>query len=444
MEQNKKKESEEKLNKINYKLEIEEFNESKKFGSFILYWAGQQASLLGSSIVSFIIIWWLTIRTQSEIILGTASLLSLGPFILIAPLSGVIADRFNRKSLLISFDAIQAILTVFLSVLFFANYTSVMIILILLGSRGTCQAFQLPISMAITPTMVPAKILSRINGLTYLFNGAINIIGPFIAAILLSIPYINIGMILWIDIGTFVIALITLIIIKIPLVPTNLIEKNQSFINQFLDGFNALRKVNGLIALLFGALIINFFNTPIQAMLPLLVSKIYSGIESDYALVVGMFQSALVIGGLIMSFVKNIKKPVLILMLGIVCMYICQAVIAFIPTNFEARFWIIGLVIFLFALPTAVIDVAFITSIQLLIPKEKLGRVMAAIMAIAPAIRPLGQFLSGIIAEFIGIQMLLIFSSIIGLIIIGFLYRLSPMKLIDEEITRIMKVNNFN
>ena len=37
MEQNKKKESEEKLNKINYKLEIEEFNESKKFGSFILY-----------------------------------------------------------------------------------------------------------------------------------------------------------------------------------------------------------------------------------------------------------------------------------------------------------------------------------------------------------------------------------------------------------------------
>ena len=179
-------------------------------------------------------------------------------------------------------------------------------------------------------------------------------------------------------------------------------------------------------------------------MLPLLVSKIYSGIESDYALVVGMFQSALVIGGLIMSFVKNIKKPVLILMLGIVCMYICQAVIAFIPTNFEARFWIIGIVIFLFALPTAVIDVAFITSIQLLIPKEKLGRVMAAIMAIAPAIRPLGQFLSGIIAEFIGIQMLLIFSSIIGLIIIGFLYRLSPMKLIDEEITRIMKVNNFN
>ena len=89
--------------------EVLELIESKKtFRHYLAYWAGQQASLLGSSIVSFAIIWWLTIETQSELMLGIASLVSLGPFVIIAPISGVIADRFSRKTLLITFDALHS------------------------------------------------------------------------------------------------------------------------------------------------------------------------------------------------------------------------------------------------------------------------------------------------------------------------------------------------
>ncbi|MHA1213044.1 MAG: hypothetical protein ACTSSH_11335 [Candidatus Heimdallarchaeota archaeon] len=61
-------------------------SEKKKFAHFILFFTGQQFLILGSSIVSFVLIWWITEITQSELMLGLASLVSLGPFLFIAPL----------------------------------------------------------------------------------------------------------------------------------------------------------------------------------------------------------------------------------------------------------------------------------------------------------------------------------------------------------------------
>ncbi|MCK5047726.1 MAG: MFS transporter, partial [Candidatus Heimdallarchaeota archaeon] len=245
----------------------------RRFRHFLYFFSGQQISLLGSSIVSFAIIWWLTITTQSEMMLGIASLVSLGPFVFAAPISGVIADRFDRKKLLIIIDAFQAVFTITLSILFLTNHNSIAAVLVMLGLRGTAQAFHAPISMSIAPTMVPQKHLSRINGLSYLFNGLIYIIGPVIGASLLAIPGINIGMILWADVITFVIALIPLLLITIPKVAQPEVKEEekvkQSFIGQFMEGFNALKATKGMVALLFGAMAINFLMSPLGALMPL-------------------------------------------------------------------------------------------------------------------------------------------------------------------------------
>lgn len=420
------------------KEEFDIIESKRKFRHYLSYWAGQQASLLGSSIVSFAIIWWLTVETQSEMMLGIASLISLGPFVFIAPISGVIADRFNKKALLLTFDALQALVTVTLSILFLTNNVSVAVIFVILGVRGIAQAFHQPVSMAVAPTMVPADKLSRINGLSYLCSGAINIVGPVVAVALLAIPGINIGRILWVDIGTFIIALIPLIIVKIPSIEIKEEEAKLSFVVQFMDGINTLRSIKGMTALLFGAMMINFFGTPLAALLTLFVNKVHSGNEANYALVSGMLQAALVVGGIIMSFLRGLKKPVLFMISSVIFMYVCQGALAFIPTNIDGRFWIMGSILFVYALPIAVIDVVLITSIQLLIPKEKLGRVMAVAMAISPAIRSLGLFLSGVIAEFIGIQLIFIISSIIGIIVLLLIYLFTPMKLMDKEIYRVM------
>jgi len=419
----------------------------RRFRHFLYFFSGQQISLLGSSIVSFAIIWWLTITTQSEMMLGIASLVSLGPFVFAAPISGVIADRFDRKKLLIMIDAFQAAFTITLSILFLTNHNSIAAVLVMLGLRGTAQAFHAPISMSIAPTMVPQKHLSRINGLSYLFNGLIYIIGPVIGASLLAIPGINIGMILWADVITFAIALIPLLIITIPKVeqPEEKMEEEkvkQSFVGQFMEGFNALKAIKGMVALLFGAMAINFLMSPLGALMPLFVNKIHGGTEVSYAIVVGMFQAAIVVGGLLMAVFRGFSKPMMFLLLTLLFQVLCQIAIIFIPTTFGGRFWVIGAILFLYALPFAVIDVSFITSIQLLVPKEKLGRVIATIMMISPAMRPLGQFLSGVIAEYVGINAVLVASGILTAVVFGLIYFLTPMRQLDSTIQEVMAKAN--
>ncbi len=415
----------------------------RRFRHFLYFFSGQQASLLGSSIVSFAIIWWLTITTQSELMLGIASLVSLGPYVLVAPISGVLADRFSRKKLLIITDAFQAVVTVTLSILFLTNHNSIAAVLVILGIRGTAQAFHAPISMSIAPTMVPQKHLSRINGLSYLFGGLIYIIGPIIGASLLAIPGINIGMILWADVITFVIALIPLLIITIPSVVKQVTEEvQQSFVAQFMEGYNALKGTKGMLALLFGAMAINFLMSPLLGLLPLFVNKIHGGTEVSYAIVVSMLQAAIVVGGLIMSLIKGSNKPIMFLLFSLTFQVFCQIALTFIPSNFNGRFWTIGAVLFLYALPFAIIDVSFITSIQVLVPKEKLGRVIATIMAISPAMRPLGQFLSGVIAEFVGINAVLIASGILTAVVFGLIYLFTPLRQLDSVIQKVMAKAN--
>ncbi|MGC9778396.1 MAG: MFS transporter [Candidatus Heimdallarchaeota archaeon] len=416
----------------------------RRFRHFLYFFSGQQASLLGSSIVSFAIIWWLTITTQSELMLGIASLVSLGPYVLVAPISGVLADRFSRKKLLIITDAFQAVVTVTLSILFLTNHNSIAAVLVILGIRGTAQAFHAPISMSIAPTMVPQKHLSRINGLSYLFGGLIYIIGPIIGASLLAIPGINIGMILWADVITFVIALIPLLIITIPSVVKQEVteEVQQSFVAQFMEGYNALKSTKGMLALLFGAMAMNFLMSPLMGLLPLFVNKIHGGTEVSYAIVVSMLQAAIVVGGLIMSLIKGSNKPIMLLLFSLTFQVFCQIALTFIPSSFNGRFWTIGAMLFLYALPLAIIDVSVITSIQVLVPKEKLGRVIATIMAISPAMRPLGLFLSGVIAEFVGINAVLIASGILAAVVFGLIYLFTPLRQLDSVIQKVMEKAN--
>jgi DHA3 family macrolide efflux protein-like MFS transporter len=417
--------------------------EKKTFKQYLFLFSGQQVSLLGSSIVSFAIVWWITITTQSEMMLGIASLIALGPYVLAAPFSGLLADKFNRKTLLIIFDTAQAVLTVVLSILFMTNHASLAVVFVILGLRGTAQAFHTPVSMSILPSMVPQKHLSRMNGLSYLFGGLINIVGPAIGAALFAIPGINIGMILWADVITYAIALIPLLVITIPSV-NNKEEKEENvpFIVQMTEGFTALKSIKGMVALLVGAMFVNFFMSPLNGLLPMFVNKVHGGTEANYALVVGLLQAALVLGGLIMAIFKGVKKPVLFFLGSILFQTLCQISLIFIPTTLPGRFWIIGGLLFLFAIPFAFIDVSFITSLQILIPKEKMGRVTATIMAITPAIRPLGYFLSGVIAEYTGINIVLVVSAITSAVVLLLIYLFTPLRHLDSVIQKTLEENS--
>src|SRR5512136_143334 len=201
------------------------------FRGYLLFWSGQLVSLLGSSIVQFAIIWWITVTTGSALYLAIATFLALVPIVVFGPIAGVFADRWNRKKLVFVADLMQALAVIVLIMLFWTGLAGIWQMLAVLTFRAVFQAFHEPTVSAITPSMVPKDKLSRLNGLNYLFSGAVRLVGPILAAVLLQTWQMH--RILWLDVVTFLIAIVPLVMIKIPMVRIH--EAGKSFRNELYE-----------------------------------------------------------------------------------------------------------------------------------------------------------------------------------------------------------------
>ena len=92
---------------------------------FFTIWFGQAFSMLGSQLVGFAFVWFLTQKTGSATILTLGSLISMLPNIIIGPIAGTLVDRWKRKWVLIVFDVITAIFTFGLAILFMLDIAEI-------------------------------------------------------------------------------------------------------------------------------------------------------------------------------------------------------------------------------------------------------------------------------------------------------------------------------
>ena len=120
---------------------MSEIVNSKTFKSYISFWSGQMFSLLGSSVVQFVIIFWILEVTKSAVYLSTAAFFAFLPQWILGPLIGVYVDRWNRKLIIALSDFFQAFTTFIIIMLFFFNAETVWAIIIINSIRGLCQAF---------------------------------------------------------------------------------------------------------------------------------------------------------------------------------------------------------------------------------------------------------------------------------------------------------------
>ena len=153
--------------------------------SYLFFWGGQLFSLLGSSIIQFVIIWWIAEGTKSPIYVSIAFFLGSLPMVIIPPIIGVFIDRWNRKLTIALIDSLQAFITFLIIMLFLFDIANIWLIMTMNFFRGICQAIHFPTVNVIIPLMVPKKNLSRMNAINYLFTGVIRVIGPIVAGSLL-------------------------------------------------------------------------------------------------------------------------------------------------------------------------------------------------------------------------------------------------------------------
>ncbi|MHA2008458.1 MAG: MFS transporter [Promethearchaeota archaeon] len=399
------------------------------FKSYLFLWLGQLFSLLGSSIIGFVITWWIADTTGSAIYLSIAACSSSLPMVILTPFMGVFIDRWNRKITIGLTDFLQAFTTFWIILFFIFDMANVLILIMLNTVRAVFQAIHFPTVNAIIPVMIPKKHLSRMNGINYLFTGMIRAIGPVVAATLLL--FLLIEQILWVDIGTFIIAIIPLLLITIPAISrdTNKIEKN-AFIKDMKFGIKTIKKVPALLLLLVLISVINLLNIPFNMLMPLYVKINHLGLALDFAFVTAMFQAGVIIGAIISSIKKEWKNKEMIILQTIVI-----GIIGYLITTAAPRgnFLLIGIGGLIHASMMPIANTMFLTIIQTKVPVETQGRVFSITVSLAFSIMPIGMIISGPLSDFFGIYTLFISSLILQTLIFLFTWLFSNIRNIKNN-----------
>jgi DHA3 family macrolide efflux protein-like MFS transporter len=372
---------------------------NKTFIHYLIFWIGQLISLLGSSVIHFCVIWWIVTETGDSNLLGLTNFLGMLPLIVISPIAGVFIDRWNRKAIIFTADFAQALITFWLLLIFFFGVEQIYIVILINSLRGVCQAFHFPTVKAIIPIMIPKDKLSRMNAIDYLFNGVVNIAGPAIGAVLNEL--FPIYQILWVDIITFFIAVIPLILIKIPHLPESKEKKETiSFIKDFKKGFKSLKQIPGLLILVIFISVINFLGQPFGVLLPLYVESIHFGNALDLAFIMALMQIGMIGGAIITSLKKDWKNRVFLIIGCVLFGVVGCFLTAISPTG---NFLLIGIGGMIRASMTPLINTNFLTIIQLNIPPEKQGKVMSIVVSLAWAVIPPGSLVAGSLGALMGI-----------------------------------------
>lgn len=396
------------MSKITEKLE-----NSQTFKSYILFWVGQLFSILGSGISQFTIIWWITETTGSTMLLSLASFFYILPMTIMIVIAGVVIDRWNRKTIIVVVDSLQAFCMLIVVLLFNFGIENPIIIIIIMSLLGVFQGFHIPTVNAIIPTMVPEDKLSRMNGVNSFFRSFIQIIGPVVSAMLIAI--IPIRIILWIDPITFLIAFIPLMIVKIPKVKReeHSIKKN-SYLEDFKIGFRTLKLIPVVFMMLLISMFINFLLRPFSIFMPYFIKFNHSGTATNLAIVMVFMNGGMLLGSLITSIKKEWKHGHFIYFSGELILMIMFGIMAISPHGYFLLMWvalgILGTVI-------PIINTIYLTIMQKKVPADKMGRISSIDWAISMAISPIGALIAWPLAEIFGVPNLFVLCSISGVII---------------------------
>ncbi|HZU87509.1 MAG TPA: MFS transporter, partial [Anaerolineaceae bacterium] len=372
--------------------------------NFFTMWGGQAVSLIGSSLVQFALVWWMTKTTGSATVLATATLIATLPRILLQPFAGALVDRWNRKVVMIVADSIIALATLVLMFLFAIGQESVLAVYVIVLVRAAGGAFHSPAESACIVLMVPKAHLARIAGLNQTLSGTLNIVSPPLGALLISI--LPIQAVLAIDVGTAIIAVSILAFTTIPQPPRQVAQANgtakkTSFREDLREGWSYLIAWRGLVGVVLISMAINFLLVPAFSLIPLMVMQEYQGNALQLGLVNSLFGIGVIIGGLVLAAWGGFKKRILTSMLGVIGIGVGILLFGLLPSNL---FYLALVGMFLLGFMQVLSNGPVDALLQAAVAPDMQGRVFSLLNASASAMAPLSLLVAGPVSDWLGVR----------------------------------------
>ena len=379
---------------------------------------GQGFSLISSGILQMSIIFYLTAKTGSAMVLSIATLIGFLPQALIGPFAGVFVDRHSRKKVMIGADLVIAAAGGVLAIVTLYMDLPIWVIMGVLFVRSMGTAFHSPALNAATPLLVPEDQLTKCAGYSQTIQAIGSIISPAAAAFLYTVW--NLNHIVLLDIVGAAIACISVAIIAIPNPLPGSIEEN--VMQEMKAGYMVLKENKGLFALLWIGALYMFFYMPISALYPLMSMGYFGGTPTHASIAEIAFAIGMLVGGVILSVWGGFKKRTFTIGASVLMMGIGVAISGILPSNAFIAFAICCMVMGVSAPFYGVQNALF----QEKIKPEYLGRVFSLLGSVMSFAMPLGLLCSGLFAEQIGVEKWFLISGI-GIITISFLVFILPV-----------------
>ncbi|MDJ0714713.1 MAG: MFS transporter [Prochloraceae cyanobacterium] len=234
--------------------------------TFIIVWLGQVVSLIGSGLTGFVLGVWIYQTTGSATQFSLIYLFTELPAILVAPVAGVIADRWDRRWLMILSDTGSGLSTLAIVLILWLGNLQIWHIYLAIALSSICQGFQWPAYYATPTLLVAKKHFGRANGMIQLGKAAGQLFSPLVAGILIS--KIQVPGVILIDFATFGLAVLTLLVIRFPKHHKSSEEETNPPIWQEISfAWNYLLERPGLLMILTFFVVTNFTIGLVQVLI---------------------------------------------------------------------------------------------------------------------------------------------------------------------------------
>lgn len=366
---------------------------------FFILWGGQAFSLLGSQLVQFALIWYLTQTTGSATVLAIASFVGLLPPTLLGPLAGTLVDRWSRRWVMVGADALVMIATLILLLLFGSGRIEIWHIYLILFTRALGGAFHVPAMTASTTLLVPPQHLTRIAGLNQMLNGGLNIVAAPLGAFLVEL--LTMPQILSIDIITALLAIGPLLVLSVPQPPAGQKTTQSSVMSEMKAGFRYVWQWPGLRMLIIIALALNFIFAPAFSLLPLLVTTHFKGDALQLGTLNAAFGAGVLVGGLLLGVWGGFKKRIFTSLMGLLILGTSVLLFGLVPAGL---FSLAIVFLFIFGIGQPVTNGPILATLQTIVTPDMQGRVFTVLGSLASGMAPVGLLVIGPLADLFGVR----------------------------------------
>ena len=376
--------------------------------NFIIIVIGQIISLFGNAIQRFSMSLYLLEFTGSTATFANILAISTIPYIIFAPIAGMLSDNVNRKKIMVYLDLFCSFIIGAYAFVLYRNMDNTYIVGVVMFILSICYTLYGPAVTASIPQVVEEEKLTSANGIINQVGSIVNFAAPIIAGILYGI--FGIKIIVAVNAISFLFAAIMEMFLDIPDVEREKLDNKVFSFGFIKDSFADMNKTfkylskekKVILSIILSYALCNIFLVPVLSIVAPYFINVYLGLSSEiYGIVEAICVLGMILGGLLISVrpkmfsMKKVHYTYFPMLIGVILM----TLLPIINTNkiSLAGFFAIGGLGIMLSL--AISNVLTLTFIQKEVPENVLGKVAAFSTAVATVSVAPGQLLYGQVIE---------------------------------------------